>query len=166
MFALRDLGTDESVVALSSVFSPMQQTTTEQQPTQTIGRHSALLKHEVAFVLGQLQNSLAVPYLQRALEDEGESAMVRHEAAEALGAIAAQVCHLFFPYYRFHIHHPQDAVPLLKKYATSQEPIVAQSCLVALDVSDYFNNETEFQYADGLKIFLEKSVDQIKKPTH
>jgi deoxyhypusine monooxygenase len=127
LFALRDLGTEEAVKVLIEAF----------------GDSSALLRHEVAFVLGQLQHPTAVPALIRVLEDSSESAMVRHEAAEALGAIASQ-----------------DALPLLNYYIKDPEPIVCESCLVALDVHEYFSNENEFQYADGLKLLLEKSFYQ------
>lgn len=48
---------------------------------------SALLKHELAYCLGQTRNLTAVPYLRKVLEDRGEDAMCRHEAAEALGAL-------------------------------------------------------------------------------
>lgn len=48
---------------------------------------SALLKHELAYCLGQTKNMEAVPYLRAVLEDRGEDAMCRHEAAEALGAL-------------------------------------------------------------------------------
>ena len=48
---------------------------------------SALLRHEVAYVLGQMQNEVAIPTLIQVLIDESEHVMVRHEAAEALGAI-------------------------------------------------------------------------------
>ncbi|KAN0096310.1 putative Deoxyhypusine hydroxylase [Hyaloscypha variabilis] len=48
---------------------------------------SALLKHELAYCLGQTKNLAAVPYLRTVLEDVEEDAMCRHEAAEALGAI-------------------------------------------------------------------------------
>ncbi len=48
---------------------------------------SALLKHELAYCLGQTKNLEAVPYLRTVLEDRGEDAMCRHEAAEALGAL-------------------------------------------------------------------------------
>jgi deoxyhypusine monooxygenase len=48
---------------------------------------SALLKHELAYCLGQSRNLAAVPYLRAVLEDRGEDAMCRHEAAEALGAL-------------------------------------------------------------------------------
>ena len=48
---------------------------------------SALLKHEIAYVMGQMQDSHVVPHLIERLEDREEDVMVRHEAAEALGAI-------------------------------------------------------------------------------
>lgn len=48
---------------------------------------SALLGHELAYVLGQTKNVLAIPYLKERLLDLQEDAIVRHEAAEALGAI-------------------------------------------------------------------------------
>ena len=48
---------------------------------------SALLKHELAYCLGQTRNSASVPYLRQVLEDRHEDSMCRHEAAEALGAL-------------------------------------------------------------------------------
>lgn len=48
---------------------------------------SALLKHELAYCLGQTRNLYAVPPLRKCLADLTEDPMVRHEAAEALGAI-------------------------------------------------------------------------------
>jgi deoxyhypusine monooxygenase len=48
---------------------------------------SVLLKHELAYCLGQTRNLAAVPYLRAVLEDVEEDSMCRHEAAEALGAL-------------------------------------------------------------------------------
>ena len=48
---------------------------------------SALLKHELAYCLGQTRNMAAVPFLRNVLENRGEDDMCRHEAAEALGAL-------------------------------------------------------------------------------
>lgn len=48
---------------------------------------SALLKHELAYCLGQSGHNEAVPFLRRVLEDKEEDSMCRHEAAEALGAL-------------------------------------------------------------------------------
>lgn len=48
---------------------------------------SALLKHELAYCLGQTRNLEAIPHLLAVLQDHEEDAMCRHEAAEALGAL-------------------------------------------------------------------------------
>eukprot|EP01133_Synstelium_polycarpum_P008678 gene8678-10191_t len=125
LFSLRDRGDEQSILALCAGFKD----------------ESALLKHEVAFVLGQLQHRAALPALTEVLCDCAESAMVRHEAAEALGAIAST-----------------ETIPLLERFATDAEAIVAESCLIALDVTEYFNNTDEFQYADGIKILSEKAI--------
>jgi deoxyhypusine monooxygenase len=43
---------------------------------------SCLLKHELAYCLGQMQDENAIPILQKVLEDDKQEAMVRHEAGE------------------------------------------------------------------------------------
>ena len=53
---------------------------------------SALLKHECAYCLGQMQDQGAIPVLERVLSNTTEHPMVRHEAGEALGAIATDNC--------------------------------------------------------------------------
>jgi deoxyhypusine monooxygenase len=40
---------------------------------------SALLKHELAYCLGQTKNTAALPTLTGVLRDEKEDPMVRHE---------------------------------------------------------------------------------------
>ncbi|KAA6425385.1 MAG: deoxyhypusine hydroxylase [Trebouxia sp. A1-2] len=114
MFALRNKGGQEAVSALGEAF----------------GSQSALLKHEVAYVLGQMQDALAVSTLRHVLRDESEHAMVRHEAAEALGSIASP-----------------DCLQLLTDYCKDPELIVADSCVVALDMLE-FEQSGAFQYAD------------------
>ena len=47
--------------------------------------HSAIFRHECAYVLGQLADEGAVAALCAAASDEAEHGMVRHEAAIALG---------------------------------------------------------------------------------
>ena len=42
---------------------------------------SALLGHELAYCLGQLKDSAALPILTKVLQDENEHIMVRHEAS-------------------------------------------------------------------------------------
>jgi deoxyhypusine monooxygenase len=93
---------------------------------------SALMRHEVAYVLGQMQHAAASPALQQVLSDNSEAPMVRHEAAEALGCIASS-----------------GAVPLLQQFRSDDENVVADSCVVALDIHAYFSSE-QFQYADSV----------------
>ena len=49
---------------------------------------SALLGHELAYCLGQIGSTSALPILESVLRDEQQHPMVRHEAAEAMGAIS------------------------------------------------------------------------------
>lgn len=116
MFALRNLKTTEAVLALGAGLS--------------VG--SALFRHEVAFVLGQIQSDESVPYLKASLEDSKENEMVRHECAEALGAIASE-----------------DCLEILNKYLKDDKRVVKESCEIALDMCEY-ENSPEFQYANTL----------------
>jgi hypothetical protein len=43
------------------------------------GDPSALFKHELAYVLGQMKNKTALPLLEKVLMDEKQDIMVRHE---------------------------------------------------------------------------------------
>lgn len=90
----------------------------------------ALFRHEIAFVLGQLQNEISIPHLIKALEDLSQNEMVRHECAEALGSIANEEC--------FNI---------LRLFLKDESRIVRESCDVALDMADY-EMSNEFQYAN------------------
>ncbi|XP_056132600.1 deoxyhypusine hydroxylase [Lampris incognitus] len=116
MFALRNLGTEDAVLALGE------------------GLHcsSALFRHEIGYVLGQMQHPASIPALQAALERNGEDPMVRHEAAEALGSIGRE-----------------DCVAVLQRYRGDGERVVKESCEVALDMLEYETSD-QFQYADGL----------------
>uniref|UniRef100_A0A1B6CET4 Deoxyhypusine hydroxylase n=1 Tax=Clastoptera arizonana TaxID=38151 RepID=A0A1B6CET4_9HEMI len=116
MFALRNLKTEESILSLC----------------KGLNFGSALFRHEIAFVLGQLQEEISVPFLIRALEDKSQNEMVRHECAEALGSIATH-----------------DCLDILKKYLNDDKRVVKESCEIALDMCEY-ENSPEFQYADTL----------------
>ncbi|XP_017892059.1 deoxyhypusine hydroxylase [Ceratina calcarata] len=116
MFTLRNLRTRESILALC----------------QGLKAGSALFKHEIAFVLGQLQEEVAVPHLEASLRDTRENEMVRHECAEALGSIATPGC-----------------FRILNEYLNDEERVVRESCIIALDMCEY-ENSSEFQYADTL----------------
>lgn len=72
IFGLKALGSVEAVQALEGSL--------QTDP-------SILVRHEVAYVLGQMQARKAIPTLITVLRDENEDVMVRHESAEALGAI-------------------------------------------------------------------------------
>ncbi|KAL2934691.1 Deoxyhypusine hydroxylase [Bienertia sinuspersici] len=113
LFALRNDGGDEAISAV----------------VDSLGAKSALLRHEVAYVLGQMQNKAASAALIRTLKDVAEHPMVRHEAAEALGSIA-----------------DERSVSLLEEFAKDPEPIVSQSCEVALSMLDFEKSGKSFEY--------------------
>lgn len=113
LFALRNEGGTEAVRAIISALQCQ----------------SALLKHEVAYVLGQLQNKETTTALMETLKDVNEHPMVRHEAAEALGAIA-----------------DNESLVLLRHSQGDAEPIVAQSCEVALSMLEFEQNGRSFEY--------------------
>ena len=79
---------------------------------------SALVKHELAYCLGQTGNRAAVPYLRRVLEDTIEDPMCRHEAAEALGALS-----------------DQDSLGLLEgiRDRESEPGVVRETCEIAVE---------------------------------
>lgn len=101
-------------------------------PHAGLSCRSALFRHEIAYVLGQMQNKVTVPALIKQLGDRDEEGMVRHECAEALGSIAEENC-----------------LEALKDFLKDSEAVVRESCEVALDMYEY-ENSSEFQYADGL----------------
>ncbi|MEC7744226.1 MAG: HEAT repeat domain-containing protein [Candidatus Thermoplasmatota archaeon] len=104
LFALRNIGGKDSVEALAAAFTS----------------DSALLKHEIAYVMGQMQDSHAVPHLIERLRDMEEDVMVRHEAAEALGAIG-----------------DRKALGVLEEFKDDRDIVVAESCEVALDLLEW-----------------------------
>ena len=108
LFALRNIGGEDAVDSLADAFESK----------------SALLKHEVAYVLGQMQDDHAVPYLMERLEDQQEDLMVRHEAAEALGAIGNTI-----------------AMSTLKKFVNDDEDVIAESCEVAIDLLNWVSSK-------------------------
>lgn len=117
MFSLRNIGSKESVLALA----------------EGLKCKSALFRHEIAYVLGQMQHEAATEQLTINLQKENESPMVRHECAEALGSIANEKC-----------------MAVLGEYLKDNERVVKESCEVALDMCEYENSK-EFQYADSLQ---------------
>ena len=115
VFSLRNKGTKEACLALCTGFES----------------DSALLRHEVAYVLGQMQNEAAIPKLVEVLGDENEHVMVRHEAAEALGAIGDYTIR-----------------PVLEQYVNHPLPEISESCEVAIDLLDWCKSK-EYHEVDG-----------------
>ena len=113
LFALRNRGGAEAVEAIAAAFHDP----------------SALLRHELAYVLGQMGDPRAVRFLTAVLRRTGEHVMVRHECAEALGAIGQP-----------------ESVPVLRQFLIDPNPEVAQSCEVALDLIAWVNSD-ELEYA-------------------
>ena len=95
------------------------------------GGDSALLRHEVCYVLGQLAPARAVAPLARVLAAAGGPPMVRHAAAEALGAIGGPTVEA-----------------LLRDYTGGKEAeaVVRESCEVALDMSEWLGDATDLHY--------------------
>ena len=92
---------------------------------------SALFRHEIAFVFGQLAHPDSAPYLLPVARDVNEHAMVRHEAVEALGGIAGEV----------------DSVEgWLKEMVHDSERVVRESAVVALDMAEW-ERSGELEYA-------------------
>ena len=113
LFALRNIGGNEAIDSLAAAFKSA----------------SALLKHEIAYVMGQMQDSHAVHHLIERLEDKDEDVMVRHEAAEALGAIG-----------------DRTALETLERFRHDTEIVVAESCEVAIDLLEWISGE-RFDYS-------------------
>jgi deoxyhypusine monooxygenase len=65
LFSLKNVGTHQAIDIISRAFK----------------HPSALLKHELAYVLGQMGEAYAIPVLERVLCDKQEDSMVRHEVS-------------------------------------------------------------------------------------
>jgi deoxyhypusine monooxygenase len=75
----------------------------------------------VAYVLGQMQRLSSAAALIAVLQNMDEHRMVRHEAAEALGAIGGEA-----------------ATKALQDFDEDAEVVVQESCAVALNIVDYW----------------------------
>ncbi|KAI9078437.1 hypothetical protein K1719_039656 [Acacia pycnantha] len=116
LFALRNNGGNEVVAAI----------------IDSLDSKSALLRHEVAYVLGQLQDKAVSAALSDILKDGNEHPMVRHEAAEALGSIA-----------------DDQSVALLEEFVADPEPLVSQSYQVALGMLEFERSGKSFEVCKG-----------------
>lgn len=121
MFALRDLASPPGLpTALPAV----------KALARGLRDKSALFRHEVAFVFGQLSHPASIPSLVETLSDMKEASMVRHEAAEALGSLGEE----------------EGVEDVLKKFLNDPEQVVRESVIVALDMAEY-EKSGEAEYA-------------------
>lgn len=80
LFTLKNLGGNDAVDQIVRCFNDK----------------SALLKHELAYCLGQMRNPYAIPFLIRLLEDTTQEVVVRHEAGISLLFHLANDCFTTF----------------------------------------------------------------------
>ncbi|KAG6039110.1 deoxyhypusine hydroxylase [Claviceps citrina] len=112
MFALRDLASPpDRPTAVPAVLAL----------AKGLADSSALFRHEIAFVFGQLSHPASIPALTEALSNVEEASMVRHEAAEALGSLGEE----------------EGVEEILKRFLHDKEKVVRESVIVALDMVDY-----------------------------
>ncbi|KAM0434388.1 hypothetical protein ACHAQK_008821 [Fusarium lateritium] len=112
MFALRDLASPPDLpTAVPAVLAL----------AKGLADSSALFRHEIAFVFGQLSHPASIPALTEALSNVNEASMVRHEAAEALGSLGEE----------------EGVEATLRKFLHDKEKVVRESCIVALDMAEY-----------------------------
>lgn len=109
---------------------------------------SALLRHEVAFILGQLSISRTGDSLIKRLQDPTEAPMVRHEAAMALGEVAGIAEVEEKEGRRTCGELAQRARQALLVGCKDSEPVVRDSCALALDMADYVASNERFQFAE------------------
>ncbi|KAE8389195.1 Deoxyhypusine hydroxylase [Aspergillus alliaceus] len=121
MFALRDLASPPDLPTAVEAVEAL---------AKGLKDPSALFRHEVAFVFGQLCHPASVPSLTETLSDQEEMGMVRHEAAEALGSLGD-------------VEGVEDT---LRKFLNDPEQVVRDSIIVALDMADFEKNG-EMEYA-------------------
>jgi deoxyhypusine monooxygenase len=121
MFALRDLASPPDLPTAVPAVHALAKGLTDS---------SALFRHEIAFVFGQLSHPASIPSLAATLANMNEVGMVRHEAAEALGSLG-----------------DEDGVEdTLRHFLDDPEQVVRDSVIVALDMAE-FEKGGELEYA-------------------
>lgn len=112
MFALRDLASPSDLPTAVPAVNAL---------AKGLSDPSALFRHEIAFVFGQLSHPASIPALTAALSNLEEASMVRHEAAEALGSLGEE----------------EGVEEVLKPFLHDKERVVRESVIVALDMAEY-----------------------------
>ena len=112
MFALRDLASPPDLSTAVPAILAL---------AQGLKDVSALFRHEIAFVFGQLSHPASIPSLTETLSNQEEVSMVRHEAAEALGSLGDE----------------EGVVEILKGFLNDPQQVVRDSVIVALDMAEF-----------------------------
>jgi len=112
IFTLREINNEAAAKVLGEVYEKRHR-----------NKFSALFKHEVSFIIGQMcENAKScLKILEDVLQDEEENEIVRHETALALGDISR-------------------SKDLLIKFAKHENQLVRESCEIALSYIDYWAN--------------------------
>lgn len=129
MFALRDLSSPPDLPTAIPAIEAL---------ARGLADPSALFRHEIAFVFGQLSHPASIPSLAATLGNTREESMVRHEAAEALGSLGDE----------------EGVEDLLRSFLDDPEQVVRDSVIVALDMADFEKNgEREYATLDDTQEF-------------
>lgn len=121
MFALRDLASPPDLPTAVPAVEAL---------ARGFDDPSALFRHEIAFVFGQLSHPASIPSLTATLSKQEEASMVRHEAAEALGSLGEE----------------PGVEDVLRRFLDDPEQVVRDSIVVALDMAEY-GKTGEMEYA-------------------
>ncbi|KAI5181568.1 deoxyhypusine monooxygenase [Nematocida sp. AWRm80] len=134
LFALRNICTDKAVLEISKAFTTS----------------SILLKHELAYVLGQMQNKKALPILQEILENPQENEIVRHEAGEAIATFGEK-----------------EYEDLLRKYSSievSGSVAVSETCQIGAElISKGGSKESVYGTLDPAHSLQTRSLSELKE---
>lgn len=99
-------------------------------PALLVKDDSDLLRHELAYVLGQMRAHSAIGTLTAVLRDVSDNSMVRHESAEALGAIG-----------------DASVLPVLREFLSDPLPEVSETCEVAIGLLEWKEEQKQQQAA-------------------
>ena len=129
MFALRDMASPPDLPTAVPAVEALAKGFTDR---------SALFRHEIAFVFGQLSHPASIPSLVAILSKEDEASMVRHEAAEALGTLGEE----------------PGVDEILRGFLNDPEQVVRESVIVALDMAEHERaGEAEYALVPPLETF-------------
>jgi deoxyhypusine monooxygenase len=126
-FHLRTLGTPEAVAAVAEGL--------------LLREDGALMRHELAYILGQMRSRDACPVLTAVLEDESDDILVRHECAEALGSIGHS-----------------SSLAVLEKYSKHSATEISETCQIAVELINWKLQQEAKEAAKGNQITQQRSL--------